>query len=86
MTTGALGCFWSKNNKNLHNFIIINSTCLYICLSIWGEKTELADYLISVALGCVADKDASHYEDAHLVLYYYFNNATSVEDEKDDVF
>ena len=54
--------------------------------AIWGEKTELADNLISVALDCVADKDAFHYEDAHLVLYYYFNNATSVEDEQDDVF
>ena len=54
--------------------------------AIWGEKTELADNLIAVALDCVADKDAFHYEDAHLVLYYYFNNATSVEDEQDDVF
>ena len=86
MTTGALGCFWRRNKKNLYNFIIINSTCQNICLSIWGEKTEFADNVISVALGCVADKDAFHYEDAHLVFYYYFYNATSVEDEQDDVF
>ena len=50
--------------------------------AIWGEKTELADNLISVALDCVAD----NYEDAHLVLYYYFTNSTSVEDEQDSVF
>ena len=50
--------------------------------AIWGEKTELTDNLISVALNCVAD----NYEDAHLVLYYYFTNSTSVEDEQDSVF
>ncbi len=54
--------------------------------AIWGEKTELADGLVSVALDCVADTDAFHYQDAHLVLYYYFNNAGSVEDEQDSVF
>lgn len=54
--------------------------------AIWGEKTELADNLVSVALDCVADNDIYHYEDAHLVLYYYFNNANSVEDEQDEVF
>ena len=54
--------------------------------AIWGEKTELADNLVSVALDCVADNDVYHYEDAHLVLYYYFNNANSVEDEQDEVF
>lgn len=54
--------------------------------AVWGEKTPLADGLSSVVLDCVADKDLYHYEDAHLVLYYYFNNAHSVEDEQDDVF
>lgn len=54
--------------------------------AIWGEKTELADNLISVALDCVADNDIYHYEDAHLVLYYYFTNSSSVEDEEDSVF
>ena len=54
--------------------------------AIWGEKTELTDNLISVALDCVADNDIYHYEDAHLVLYYYFTNSTSVEDEQDSVF
>ena len=54
--------------------------------AIWGEKTELADNLIYVALDCVADNDIYHYEDAHLVLYYYFTNSTSVEDEQDSVF
>nr|WP_318681869.1 hypothetical protein [uncultured Treponema sp.] len=54
--------------------------------AIWGEKTELADNLVLVALDCVADNDIYHYEDAHLVLYYYFNNANSVEDEQDEVF
>ena len=54
--------------------------------AIWGEKTELADHLVSVALDCVADNDIYHYSDAHLVLYYYFDNANSVEDEQDEVF
>ena len=54
--------------------------------AIWGEKTELADGLVSVALDCVADNSTFHWEDAHLVLYYYFSNAKSVEDEQDDVF
>ena len=52
----------------------------------WGEKSELADGLSRVALDCVADNSAFHWEDAHLVLYYYFNNANSVEDEQDEVF
>lgn len=54
--------------------------------AVWGEKTELADDLVFVALDCVADNDIYHYEDAHLVLYYYFKNAASVEDEQDEVF
>ena len=54
--------------------------------AIWGEKSELADGLSRVALDCVADNSAFHWEDAHLVLYYYFNNANSVEDEQDEVF
>ena len=53
--------------------------------AIWGEKVELADGLVSVALDCVAE---SGYYDGrgHLVLYYYFSNAQSVEDEQDSVF
>jgi len=54
--------------------------------AIWGEKTELEDGLLSVALDCVADNSSFHWDDAHLVLYYYFNNASSVEDEQDEVF
>ena len=53
--------------------------------AIWGEKVELADGLVSVALDCVAE---SGYSDGRgrLVLYYYFSNAQSVEDEQDEVF
>ena len=54
--------------------------------AIWGEKTELTDNLETVALDCVADTDFISYDKAHLVLYYYFSNAKSVEDEQDDVF
>ena len=54
--------------------------------AIWGEKTTLADNLISVALDCTADTGAFSYDKAHLVLYYYFENANSVEDEQDEVF
>ena len=54
--------------------------------AVWGEKSELADNLETVALDCVADNTSFHREDAHLVLYYYFSNAKAVEDEQDDVF
>ena len=54
--------------------------------AIWGEKTELPDDLSGIALDCVADNDVFHYDDAHLVLYYHFKNASSVEDEQDEVF
>lgn len=53
--------------------------------AIWGEKTILTDDLVGVALDCVAD-DGYLDGTAHLILYYYFNNAKSVEDEQDDVF
>lgn len=50
-----------------------------------GEKTDLPDDLFEIGLDCVAD---SGYLDGkgHLLLYYYFNNALSVEDEQDSVF
>lgn len=54
--------------------------------AVWDEETGLADNLETVALDCVADNSSFHWEDAHLVLYYYFSNAKSVEDEQDDVF
>ena len=54
--------------------------------AVWGERTTLADNLVSVALDCVADTAAFSYDKAHLVLYYYFENASSVEDEQDSVF
>ena len=54
--------------------------------AIWGKKTKLTDNLVSVALDCAADTDALSYGKAHLVLYYYFENAAAVEDEQDDVF
>ena len=56
-----------------------------VLAAIWGEKTSLLDDLSIVGLECVAD---SGYLDGkgHLLLYYVFNNATSVEDEQDSVF
>ena len=48
----------------------------------WGEKTELPDNLAGIVLDCVA----SSYNKGVLVLYYYFKNADSVEDEQDSVF
>jgi len=56
-----------------------------ILSAIWGEKTQLADSLETVALDCIAD-DGYLDGTAHLVLYYYFSNAKSVEDEQDEVF
>lgn len=32
------------------------------------------------------EEEPSYFEDAHLVLYYYFKNASAVEDEQDEVF
>lgn len=57
--------------------------------AIWGEKTTLIDDLECIALDCTADyivEDGYVDEKAHLVLYYYFNNASGVEDEHDSVF
>ena len=56
-----------------------------VLTAIWGEKTDLPDDLFEIGLDCVAD---SGYLDGkgHLLLYYYFNNALSVEDEQDSVF
>ena len=57
--------------------------------AIWGEKTTLIDDLEYIALDCTADyivEDGYVDEKAHLVLYYYFNNARGVEDEHDSVF
>ena len=53
--------------------------------AIWGEKTNLSDNLYKVELECLADSDYLS-EEGCLVLYYYFNNASSVEDEQDSVF
>lgn len=51
----------------------------------WGENESLSDDLDSVVLECMAD---SGYMDgtANLILYYYFKNSNSVEDEQDSVF
>lgn len=48
----------------------------------WGEETELSDNLTGIVLDCVA----SSYGKGQLVLYYFFKNADSVEDEQDSVF
>ena len=51
----------------------------------WGENADLADDLDMVALNCAVSN--GFYEGTgHLVLYYYFKNADSVEDEQDSVF
>ena len=50
--------------------------------AVWGEKTELPDNLTGIVLDCVA----SSYGKGQLVLYYFFKNAYSVEDEQDSVF
>ena len=53
--------------------------------AIWGEKTKLIDDLECVVLDCVVE-DGYVDGKAHLVLYYYFNNASGVGDEHDSVF
>ena len=53
--------------------------------AVWGEKIKLSDNLSKVELKCVADSGYIS-GNGHLVLYYYFNNASSVEDEQDSVF
>ena len=50
--------------------------------AIWGEKSKLADNLVTVALDCAAES----YDKGQLILYYYFDNTSSVEDEQDEVF
>lgn len=53
--------------------------------AIWGENKELSDDLVSIVLECKSN--GGFYEGPGiLVLYYYFNNASGVEDEQDSVF
>ena len=56
-----------------------------VLTAIWGEKTDLPDDLFEIGLDCVADSGYLGGK-GHLLLYYYFNNALSVEDEQDSVF
>lgn len=53
--------------------------------AIWGEKVELSDGLVSVALDCVTNSGV-YDGNGYLVLYYVFFNAETVEDEQDEVF
>ena len=53
--------------------------------AVWGNNLSLADDLSVVALEC--STTSGLYEGTgQLVLYYYFNNTSSVEDEQDSVF
>lgn len=53
--------------------------------AIWGKSSPLADDLDLVGLQCSAVDDYRD-EKGQLVLYYYFSNSDSVEDEQDSVF
>ena len=53
--------------------------------AVWGHNSTLADNLDTVALECSVSN--GFYEGkGQLVLYYYFTNTDSVEDEQDSVF
>lgn len=58
--------------------------------AVWGQNTSLADNLDTVVLEC--SSVSGLYETGfdggkgQLILYYYFNNTSSVEDEQDEVF
>ena len=53
--------------------------------AVWGYNSTLADNLDTVALECSVASGL--YEGTgQLILYYYFNNTNSVEDEQDSVF
>lgn len=53
--------------------------------AVWGYDSALSDELESVALECTVL--SGFYEGiGQLVLYYYFKNASAVEDEQDEVF
>lgn len=53
--------------------------------AVWGYNSPLADDLDTVALDCSVS--SGFYEGSgQLVLYYYFTNTSSVEDEQDSVF
>ena len=54
--------------------------------AVWGQNEALKDDLISVSLFCKVDDNIYTYQNAVLVLCYYFTNSKSVEDEQDDVF
>ena len=53
--------------------------------AVWGYNSALSDELKSVALECTVS--SGFYDGTgQLVLYYYFKNASAVEDEQDEVF
>ena len=53
--------------------------------AVWGYNSSLADNLDTVALECSVT--SGFYEGTgQLILYYYFNNTSGVEDEQDSVF
>lgn len=51
----------------------------------WGYNSSLADNLDTVALECSVT-DGFYEGTGQLILYYYFNNISGVEDEQDSVF
>lgn len=51
----------------------------------WGYNSSLADNLDTVALECSVT-DGFYDGTGQLILYYYFNNISGVEDEQDSVF
>ena len=53
--------------------------------AVWGYNSTLPDNLDTVALECSVT--SGFYDGTgQLILYYYFNNTSSVEDEQDEVF
>ncbi|MBO4706826.1 MAG: hypothetical protein J5647_13895 [Spirochaetaceae bacterium] len=54
--------------------------------AVWGENVQLADNLNSVVLNCAPDDRLIYYGKGIVILYYYFKNASIVEDEQDSVF
>ena len=53
--------------------------------AVWGYNSSLADNLDTVTLECSVTSGL-HEGTGQLILYYYFNNTSGVEDEQDSIF
>ena len=74
----------SYHKKDEYWFYSLREGSRKLCAT-WGKNADLADDLDMVVLDCTVS-DGFYEGTGQIILYYYFKNAYSVEDEQDSVF